>query len=42
MASPYGIFDLIANTGTVFVGASHDTPQFAAENIARWWRPVVT
>lgn len=38
MASPYGIYDLIANAGTVFVGTSHDTPQFAAENIARWWR----
>lgn len=38
MASPYGIYDLIANEGTVFVGASHDTPRFAAENIARWWR----
>ena len=38
MASPYGIYDLIANEGTVFVGNSHDTPQFAAGNIARWWR----
>jgi len=38
MANPYGIFDPIANRGAVFVGTSHDTPAFAAGNIARWWR----
>lgn len=38
MAIPYGIYDLVGNCGSVFVGTSHDTPQFAAENIARWWR----
>jgi hypothetical protein len=38
MASPYGIFDITRNRGSVFIGTSHDTPQFAAENIARWWR----
>jgi hypothetical protein len=37
MASPYGIYDLTANRGAVFVGTSHDTPAFAAGNIARWW-----
>lgn len=36
MATPYGIYDVRANMGTVFVGASHDTPQFAADNIRRW------
>ena len=34
----YGIFDLLANQGSVFVGTSHDTPEFAAANIAQWWR----
>jgi len=34
----YGIFDLLANQGSVFVGISHDTPEFAAANIAQWWR----
>jgi hypothetical protein len=38
MANPYGIFDPVANRGAVFVGTSHDTPAFAAGNIARWWR----
>ena len=38
VASPYGIFELRSNRGSVFVGTSHDTPRFAAENIARWWR----
>jgi len=34
----YGIYDLTANRGSVFVGTSHDTPEFAAGNVARWWR----
>ena len=38
MANPYGILDLVANQGAVFVGISHDTPAFAAGNVARWWR----
>jgi len=38
LAIPYGIYDPVRNRGSVFVGTSHDTPQFAAENIARWWR----
>ena len=38
MAIPYGVYDLARNHGSVFVGTSHDTPQFAAENIARWWQ----
>lgn len=38
LASPYGIYDLAGNRGSVFVGMSHDTPGFAADNIAQWWR----
>jgi hypothetical protein len=38
MAIPFGVYDPVRNCGWVFVGTSHDTPQFAAENIARWWR----
>ena len=38
MANPYGILDLLGNRGSVFVGTSHDTPEFAAGNVARWWR----
>lgn len=37
MATLHGIYDVSANRGTVFVGTSHDTPDFAAQNIARWW-----
>jgi Rhodopirellula transposase DDE domain len=40
MANPYGIFDLLANEGSVFVGTSHDTPEFAASNVAQWWRLI--
>lgn len=35
---PYGIYDLLANRGAMFVGVSHDTPCFAAHSIAQWWR----
>lgn len=38
MAIPFGVYYPVRNRGSVFVGTSHDTPQFAAENIARWWR----
>jgi hypothetical protein len=38
MAIPYGVFDLLKNRGSVFVGTTHDTPGFAAGNVARWWR----
>jgi len=38
MAIPFGVYDPVRNCGSVFVGTSHDTPQFAAQNIARWWR----
>jgi hypothetical protein len=37
VAIPYGIYDLLANCGSIFVGMSHDTPRFAARSIARWW-----
>jgi hypothetical protein len=38
MAIPYGIYDVLGNRGSVFVGTSHDTAEFAAANIAQWWR----
>ena len=37
-AVPYGIYDLAHNRGYVYVGQSADTPQFAVEMIAAWWR----
>ncbi len=36
-AVPYGILDLQANHGRVFVGLSRDTPAFAVEALAHWW-----
>lgn len=38
VAIPFGIYDLLANRGSVFVGVSHDTPAFAAHSIAGWWK----
>ncbi len=35
--SPYGVYDLTANEGWVNVGITHDTAEFAAESIRRWW-----
>jgi hypothetical protein len=39
-AVPYGIYDLSHNRGTVYVGSSGDTAQFAVEAIAQWWQGV--
>ena len=38
VAIPYGIYDLLANRGSVMVGVSHDTSAFAAHAIAHWWQ----
>ncbi len=38
MAVPYGVYDLRANTGTVFIGTSYDTPKFAVDCVEKWWR----
>ncbi len=38
VAIPYGIYDQLANRGSVFVGISHDTPAFAVHSIAGWWK----
>jgi hypothetical protein len=37
-AIPYGIYDLQHHCGSIYVGTSADTPQFAVEMIARWWQ----
>jgi hypothetical protein len=37
-AVPYGIYDLIHNRGTIYVGSSGDTAQFAVDAIAGWWQ----
>ena len=39
-AVPYGIYEPLRNRGTVYVGQSADTPQFAVDVIARWWERV--
>lgn len=37
-AVPYGVYDVTHNRGTVYVGSSGDTAQFAVEALARWWQ----
>jgi hypothetical protein len=39
-AIPYGVYDLASNEGWVSVGINHDTAQFAAASILRWWREM--
>jgi hypothetical protein len=39
-AVPYGIYDLANNEGWVSVGTNHDTAEFAAASIGRWWRQM--
>lgn len=36
-AIPYGIYDLTTDEGWVSVGVDHDTAEFAAETLRRWW-----
>ena len=38
IASPYGIYDVGLNTGMIVVGKSADTPEFAVNSIATWWK----
>lgn len=35
---PYGIYDPVANRGSIALGLSHDTPAFAVHSIAHWWQ----
>lgn len=36
-AVPYGIYDIARNCGTVCVGTSYDTPEFAVDALKHWW-----
>ena len=36
-AIPYGVYDLTYNEAWVSVGIDHDTAEFAAQAIGRWW-----
>lgn len=36
-AIPYGIYDTLANQGTIYLGTSIDTAQFAVDAIEAWW-----
>jgi hypothetical protein len=37
-AVPFGVYDLARNAGHVVVGVSNNTPEFAANAIAGWWK----
>ncbi len=39
-AIPYGVYDITQNKGWVSVGVDHDTAEFAAETIKRWWNQM--
>jgi hypothetical protein len=38
VAFPRGHYDVQANRGTVLVGTSHDTAEFAVDALVDWWR----
>jgi Rhodopirellula transposase DDE domain len=38
--TPGGVYDLTLNEGWVSVGIDHNTAQFAAETIRRWWEAM--
>ena len=38
IALPRCLYDLQANRGSVVVGTSHDTPEFAVDALVQWWR----
>ncbi len=37
VAIPYGVYDVPANQGAVFIGVSYDTSEFAVDCLTRWW-----
>lgn len=39
-AIPYGVYDITNNAGWVSVGIDHDTAEFAAAAIQRWWKKL--
>ena len=39
-AIPYGVYDVKENEGWVSVGIDHDTAEFAAEALWRWWKKM--
>ena len=39
-AIPYGVYDLANNEGWVSLGINHDTAEFAAATIRRWWQEM--
>jgi hypothetical protein len=39
-ATPYGVYDMTANTGWVNVGTDADTGAVAVESLRRWWYTV--
>jgi hypothetical protein len=38
LAIPRGLYDVSANRGSVLIGTSHDTSDFAVDAIVDWWR----
>jgi len=34
---PHGFYDLKRNIGHLYLGLSHDTSEFACDNVYRWW-----
>jgi hypothetical protein len=37
LAVPFGVYDMLKNTGYVVVSLSYNTPEFTVNGIAKWW-----
>lgn len=40
VASPYGLYELLVNRGTIVIGTSSDTPQFAVDCLDLWLNQI--
>jgi hypothetical protein len=39
-AVPYGMYDLVHNSGFINIGIDHETAEFAVESLRRWWKII--
>lgn len=37
IAIPFGVYDVVNNSGSVFIGTSHNTAAFAVDCVQKWW-----
>ncbi len=38
VAIPHGLYDIVENIGSIALGVSHDTSEFACDCLIHWWQ----